>query len=501
MIRLEQNYRSTQTILKVADTLIQNNRGRKHKTLWTENDAGDAVRVVRCTDEQAEAAHVVDEMQRLHEQGLPWGGMATFYRMNSLSRVMEDELRDRGVPYQIARGTAFYDRKEIKDAVAYLRTIANPADEVNLLRVINTPSRGISAATIKTLQVQGVESDRSVDALMGDASALAALNTRAQAAVTRFADRLRGWREEAGIVDGQHAAPAGLMPPTLREFVELVVRESGLQDHYRKDKSDVDEERVANLGELVSSAQQYETRVEEELMDEETGEAVDRMPTLAEKLLGFLEQVSLVSDVDAVDTGEGQVTLMTLHAAKGLEFPMVAMIGMEDGLLPHDRANHNPDELEEERRLAFVGITRAERHLMLTHARQRTIFGQRNVTIPSRFLGELPQEALEHQDQALASEDAFVGGYGGGRQRDRATQRAGKYQVGQRVRHPQFGEGWLRDVTSQGAHSKARVQFDRSGTKTLILEYARLDVVGQAAEPEPSFEPVDEPEAYDDLPF
>ena len=536
VVRLEQNYRSTGKILAAADALIVNNRGRRHKSLWTDNPDGHPVRIVTCADERQEAGWVVDEFQRLHDSdGMAWAQMAVFYRMNSLSRVMEESLRHAGIPYQIARGTAFYDRKEIKDAIAYLRVVANPADEVNLLRVINTPARGISAASVKALQAFALAQHQPMDQVLGDPMRVTALNSRAQTSVAKFARTVEAWREAAGIVplppsppgrgaggEGgggteqptllpvDTAAEAGGIPlpdsrskggassdaaqtaltptlsqrergpeqaqPSLRAFVEDVIRESGLETFYRNDKSDPDQERLANLGELVSSAQQFEEEFEFEV--EQSGD-VDRL-NLKEKLLSFLEQIALVSDADSVDPEQGAVTLMTLHAAKGLEYPVVAMIGVEDGLLPHERSNDDPDELEEERRLAFVGITRAERRLYLCHGKYRTIFGQTTPTIRSRFLSELPPDAIEEVDPSAdpdAYEDPTYTG-GGGVQRAVADRQSRLYPPGTLVKHPQFGLGKVVTVSPMGAHTRAKIDFITAGNKTLILQYARLEVVG-----------------------
>ena len=507
VVRLEQNYRSTKHILAAADALIANNRARRHKTLWTENEAGEPIRVVTCVDERQEAQHVLEQFRKLHDDGgVPWAQMAVFYRMNSLSRVMEEALRDAGVPYVIARGTAFYDRKEIKDAVAFLRTVANPADEVNLLRVINTPARGISAASIKALQAHALAHHTPVDALLDDPTVVAGLNSRAQNSVAKFGKMLHGWRTTAGIEGSVTAAVEGdegpakqqaldlghgvddavisgdatSAKPSFRGFVEDVLRESGLHEFYANDKSDPDQERLANLGELVSSAQQFEEEYLFEFENDVEANAEARPPTLEEKLLAFLERVALVSDADAIDPEQGAVTLMTLHAAKGLEFHAVAMLGVEDGMLPHSRANDDPDELEEERRLAFVGITRAERRLFLLHARSRTVFGQTMPAIRSRFLGELPEDACEADDISL-DDDAFADRrYAGGgvAQRSAASREAGRFPPGTLVKHPQFGLGRIVTVSPTGAHTRAKIDFNTAGVKTLILQYARLEPVG-----------------------
>ena len=472
VVRLEQNYRSTKRILALADSLIRNNTRRKHKDLFTDNAEGEPVQVVTCTDERHEANWIVNHFRGLHDdEQVAWGHMAVFYRINSLSRVMEDALREAGVPYQIARGTAFYDRAEIKNAVAYLRCVVNPADEVSLLRIINTPTRGISDKTVKAMQAYCLANNVPIDTLLGDPLKLTAVNSRAQTAVAKFGKLLDTWRNAAGFGENEPTVVTDpIASTTLRGFVEDVLRQSGLEDHCRNDKSDPDHERLANLGELVSSAQQFEQDYELEI----ELDGGDHPPALAEKLLAFLERISLVSDVDAVDPEQGAVTLMTLHAAKGLEYPAVAMIGVEDGLLPHERANADANELEEERRLCFVGVTRAMRRLFLTHARYRTVFGMSNATIPSRFLNEMPDDCMEQID---ATEDDADGLADGLMQRSLAGREAALYPPGCLVRHPQFGLGRVVDIHPTGSHTRARIAFNTAGTKTLILQYARLERV------------------------
>lgn len=472
VVRLEQNYRSTPQILGAADALIRNNRGRKHKELFTTNEGGSPVRVLTCRDERQEAKEIVDRFNEHHiRDGAAWSSMAVFYRMNSLSRVMEDAFRDAGIPYQIARGTAFYERKEIKDLVAYLRTIANAADEVNLFRIINLPTRGISKKTIEAMQAYALANNVSIDRVLDEPMQLTNVTTRAQSALTKFGSIVRNWRNSAGITASSLDESALLMQPDLRTFVENVIRESGLHEHYGKDKSDPDQERLANLGEFVTFAQQFDEDYEEEY-------ARDGGIPLGEKLVALLEKVSLVSDADAVDSSSGVVTLMTLHAAKGLEYPVVAMVGVEDGLLPHERAEKETGDVEEERRLMFVGITRAMGTLYLSQARYRTVFGRTQPTIPSRFLKEIPEEYLELEDLAsdgLAGDDRLMGGSRG--------DLAEKYSPGTLLRHPKFGLGRVLDVNAVGASTRARVHFNIAGPRTLILEYAKgLQIVDATGE-------------------
>jgi DNA helicase II / ATP-dependent DNA helicase PcrA len=472
-VRLEQNYRSTKKILAVADALIKNNRARKHKALWTDNQEGEPITVITCPDEKQEAQYIVDEFKRLSlDHNIPYSSMAVFYRINSLSRVPEEAFRLAGIPYQIARGTAFYDRKEIKDAVSYLRSVANPADEVNLTRIINFPTRGISDPTVQALQAMANNSNASFFEVISSAQMRNGLPPRAAGSVQKFAAQLDQWRSASGLGPPVAGTP---LANSLRHLVESILRESGLEDHYKYDKTDPDQERFANLSELVNSAQQFE----EDFEAENDG----RESPPGEKLIAYLERISLVSDADAVQSGAGAVTLMTLHAAKGLEFPVVAIVGMEDGLLPHKRATEssNQQDIEEERRLAFVGITRAQERLYLSFAKYRQVFGQTMPTIPSRFLRELPPEHIHKvnaasQDSWMAGEDRFQGISDA---RDSARESMGEFPPGTWVKHPSFGVGRVMSITTAGAQTRAQVSFQLHGVRTLILQYARLEKINR----------------------
>ncbi len=482
VVRLEQNYRSTKRIIAGADHLIRNNRHRKHKSLWTENEAGDAIRVIASNDERSEARSIIDWFTSLRAaHNLPWSDFAIFYRTNSLSRVLEESLLQAAVPYQIARGTAFYDRQEIKNAVAYLRVIINPADEINLLRIINTPARGISNQTVKSLQAHAAARQLSFADALIEAPAVASINARAQTAVTSFDSALTTWRRMAGLdvaagMPARRSASGTPAPDTLRGFVETLLIESGLERHYRSDKKDPEQERLANLGELLSAAQQFEMEYEDNLeVDGQESAGTDM--TLAGKLTAFLERISLVSDVDAIDTEQGAVTLMTLHAAKGLEFPGVAIVGVEDGLLPHSQSQVDSIQIEEERRLCFVGITRAQRHLTLSHARSRTVFGRVQPTIPSRFLDELPDDAVDRSDGSPTTDPFLDDEYSqiGASQRHEAAALAGQWPPGAIVHHPQFGPGRVMKITAAGTQTRAQIDFEDAGVKTLVLQYAKLE--------------------------
>jgi DNA helicase-2/ATP-dependent DNA helicase PcrA len=368
VVRLERNYRSTKTVLAIASKLISYNRRRKEKALWTENAQGDKAALLMCRDEHDEAAQIATWLKRLNQQGYPWSAMAIFYRMNSLSRVMEDALRRGGVPYQIARGVEFYNRKEIKDVLAYLRVAVNPNDSVSLERIANTPTRGISDATINYLQAHGSLAGISLWESMKQADQVRHLTPRAAKSVQTFVELLESFQARA-------ATSKGVQP-----VLEEVYQRSGLELLLKK-LDPTRENEIPNVNELISSAAEYDAEHPEGM------------------LADYLAAVSLVSDADRFEGAGGAVTLMTLHAAKGLEFPVVAMIGLEDGCLPHARARESVTELEEERRLCFVGITRAQERLILSNAAVRTIRGKTEMTINSPFLNEMPMELMEVHDR------------------------------------------------------------------------------------------------------
>jgi len=475
VIPLGQNFRSTGHIVAAADLLIQNNTGRKHKPLHTELGDGEKPVVVTCRSEHHESALIVEAFRRRQaDDAIPWKDMAVLYRINALSRVVEDAFRGAQVPYVVARGTAFYDRKEVKDALAYLRLIANPNDEVALRRIVNVPVRGIGKVTIDKIELYAINRQlRFFDALR-DVEAVKGLTGRAQASVQRFVTMVDSWR--AGLET--ESGDAEVVALALAELVEQVVRESGMETLYRRSKSEDDLARLENLEELISAAAQFVPSVDESDAAVRGEDVGARRWTPAELLGAYLESVALVSDADAIDPTRGAVTLMTLHAAKGLEFEVVAMVGLEEGLLPHMRAAQSDFELEEERRLCFVGMTRAKRHLLLTRAATRAHRGLRERTIPSRFLQELPREEVTFSGQAdeYGDSDAFDDsesfdeddGSGGTRTGARS------FPPGCLVRHPEFGLGRVESVMQRPKGAIARVRFHGVGIKTLILEYAKL---------------------------
>lgn len=486
VVRLGENFRSTAPILAAADRLIRHNVRRKHKDLFTSRPGGAAVEVLHCLDEQDEARRVVDWLRARRSDGdadaapVEWKDMAVLYRTNALSRVAEDALRSASIPYVIARGTAFYQREEVKNALAYLRLAANPADSASLLRVINTPPRGLGETTVARLEALAASRGTDLFAALLDPEP-GSLPARTARAARAFAQMVEGWRS-AGA--GMPRNTRG----TLADLVERVIKESGLEAMYRArahaSASEADIERPDNLAELVSSARQYELEHAEEPdaqdRDAAAGAAPDE-PGVLRLLLGYLESVALLADADLVDPDRGAVTLMTLHAAKGLEFAAVAIIGLEEGLLPHARSRENDAALEEERRLCFVGMTRAMRSLLLTCARYRTIRGIPERTIPSQFLAQLqgPQVVVTDTAGDIGAWSRPAPVREGPSRRfepDADSSRGPGLPVGARVRHPQFGVGEVLDVTG-GANARARINFRGVGVKTLVLEYARLEVV------------------------
>jgi DNA helicase-2/ATP-dependent DNA helicase PcrA len=495
IIRLQQNYRSTKTILALASALIKNNRQRKAKDLWTENVRGEKALVFLCPNEHDEAAVVAARLKALHECGMAWNGMAIFYRVNALSRVMEDALRRLEVPYQIARGVEFYNRKEIKDVLAYLRVIHNPADEVSLQRIVNLPTRGLGDGAMKQVEALATAQRISLWDALRTAPDAGTLSARAANSARSFVTMIDAWRKTAAPptppVDPAPTESSSSVAPKLsvRDLMEDVIRRSGLEAMFLKEDPDK-EGPIPNVNELVSAAAEY---------DRENPEG---------SLVDYLTRVSLTSDADHLKESGGAVTLMTLHAAKGLEFPVVAIIGLEEGCLPHQRALADADGMEEERRLCFVGITRAEQRLLLSRAASRMIRGVTTPTLASRFLRELPPEYLELSDRTGMPGAGRRDGSGFGHDdyrpdigdidlpttRDRTDRPAparpsrpsvapeaapsGKFRIGQMVRHGRFGIGRIADITDAGSNTRVIVQFNAAGRKVLILEHANLEPVG-----------------------
>lgn len=482
-VTLGQNFRSTKPVLAVADALIRKNTQRKHKELFTASEGGDPVELFLCRDERHEAELVAHWLaDRSHDEGYAWWEMAVFYRNNALSRVVEDALRKHGIPYTIARGTSFFQREEVRHLIAYLRLIANHADEMSLLRCVNTPSRGIGGTTLSRLQSYADAHHLSLFDALRNAAELPDLSSRARNAIHDFVQMVDTWTGGGRFMGTDVAS-------SLYELTNRVIEDSGLLTMYRalaaKSHNETDEQRIGNLTEVVSSAKSFE-----EQYDPASDAASDipsildariesQSPPLLTMLRAYLESVSLVSDADTIDAESGSVTLMTLHAAKGLEYPCVAMVGLEEGTLPGHRALESASALEEERRLCFVGITRAMKRLLMTSARVRMIRGNTQVMMQSRFIGEFDANhvrALDYTGVVSSTENPQHYGSSGGEPSIEYDEAAIGIRKGSVVRHPQFGIGrvlWIEN----GSTPRARIEFRHIGEKTFALEYARLEVI------------------------
>ncbi|MCH7538386.1 MAG: DNA helicase II, partial [Proteobacteria bacterium] len=448
VIKLEQNYRSTATILNAANALIANNRSRMGKNLWTEGSVGETIKVYSAYNERDEADFVIGRLRDWIAQGNARADAAVLYRSNAQSRVLEEGLINARIPYRVYGGLRFFERAEIKDALAYLRLISNRDDDSAFERVVNKPTRGIGARTVEMMRSYTRANACSMWRAAG-AIASGDLNGRAANAVNAFMSLIeRMARETRGL--------------SLHDQVDHVIHVSTLLDFFKKDKGEKGETRVENLLELVSAAKSFEPDPAEEMapLDE------------------FLSHAALEAGEGQADAWEDCVQLMTMHSAKGLEFPLVFMCGMEDGLFPHQRSLADPDGLEEERRLCYVGITRAKQTLYISYAEQRRLHGVDNYAQPSRFIAEIPDECIEEirprvqVSRPLRSTSPM-------RRKNRSVAPGNKLGIhlGQRVRHNKFGDGVILNCEGQGAHARVEVNFETAGTKWLVLSYANLDLM------------------------
>jgi ATP-dependent DNA helicase UvrD/PcrA len=492
---LDQNYRSTQNILDAANAVIANNVSRKPKNLWTDAGRGDKVVRYWAEDEGDEATFVARQAITLHDDGQAWHDLAVLYRTNAQSRVVEEAMMRLGVPYKVVGGTRFYDRREVKDAMAYLRAVVNPADEVSVKRVLNVPKRGVGDASLAKLDAYAAT--RRIDFVQAlrraDDAGVSGPATRGIAEFVALLDTLGAMVPAEGAEVGQEAPDERTAGPG--DLLQAALERSGYLAELEAEDTVESAGRLENLAELVGSAREF-TRLDE-----------------------FLEQVSLVADTDELPDGEvdDQVVLLTLHSAKGLEFPVVFLTGAEDGVFPHSRALTEPDELEEERRLAYVGITRAKERLFVTHAWSRNLFGSTQYNPPSRFLEEVPDELVEMQGNVTGRSaygrqslrprvERGSGAIPAYRRRGRAAgaddrrradfhrervveaaivagQRPGPalpdahdlgLRIGDDVEHPAFGEGVILDLRGRGDTAEATVHFAGVGTKHLALAFAPL---------------------------
>ena len=439
VLRLEQNYRSTQNILDAAWGVVHNNRARKAKKLWTENDLGELVTCYEAMDENDEAGYVGTQIEDWHVEGVDYKDFAVFYRTNAQSRIFEEAFRAANIPYQIVGGVGFYDRMEIKDLLAYLRVVCNPSDSMSVRRIINVPSRGIGATTLDRLINFAVQEGIPLFEAIQRVDEITTINRGIQAKVKRFTK----------IFDDFDAS---MLPA---DALDYVLKVTGYLKNLEAQKTIEAQNRVENIEELINAVIEYEQNASE--------------PTLSD----YLENVALTTDIDAMETDTTDlVTLMTLHSAKGLEFPFVFIVGMEEGYLPHQRSLDTQAELEEERRLCYVGITRAMEQLYLSHASSRRTFRETEYRIQSRFISEIPEHLIKHVDryrspfrqsgrlyEVVSGEDTM------------------DYYVDQIVLHPKFGRGKITKVSGAGQDVYVTVRFSRAGTKQLAVSVTPLQTV------------------------
>ena len=443
LFRLEQNYRSTGNILAAANALIANNNGRLGKNLWTAGETGEPVKLYAAFNERDEADFVINRIREWTHKGGRRSDCAILYRSNAQSRTFEEALITARIPYRVYGGLRFFERAEIKDALAYLRLIFSRADDASFERVVNLPARGIGAKTLDTIRNYA----RANTCTMWEAAGACIQELGA-----RTGQSLHAFMLLIEQLDKQTRA----LP--LHEQVDHIITASGLVAHYQQERGDRGEARVENLNELVSAARGYEPDAESESLP----------------LASFLAHAVLESGEDQADAWEDSVQMMTLHSAKGLEFPVVFLCGMEDGLFPHTRSITDIDGLEEERRLCYVGTTRAMKQLFLTYAEQRRLHGVDSYGTPSRFIREIPAELLEEvRPRIQVSRPVYM-------PRRSAVEEEpapGGIRLGARVRHGKFGEGVILNLQGQGSHAQVQVNFERQGTKWLMLAYANLEPV------------------------
>jgi DNA helicase-2/ATP-dependent DNA helicase PcrA len=474
LLRLEQNYRSTATILNAANALITHNPTRLGKNLWTQGATGEPIRRYAAFNEVDEARFVVERVRHhIEEQGGRRGDCAILYRTTAQSRLFEEALMQADILFRVYGGLRFFERAEIRDALAYLRLLVNREDDAAFERVVNTPPRGIGDRTLEILreQARGARSSlwEAARTLVGAGD----LPARAAGALRGFLDLIRAQQFPEDAVD-------------LADLTATVITASGLADHYLKSKDGKGEDRVENLEQLVETTRRFRQDLAAWGADVGPADASGpdavpdySEPTPADLLAAFLAHAALEAGDAQADPSEDAVQLMTLHSAKGLEFPLVFLAGVEEGLFPHSMSAEDPDRLEEERRLCYVGITRAKQLLYLTHAESRRLHGSENYPLPSRFLREIPPELMEEVRGRGVSR---MGGSVGTSQRHSAAAAprqsgaaAGGFHLGQRVLHPKFGEGVILNSEGQGAAARIQINFTGVGTKWLVLAYARLD--------------------------
>ncbi len=449
-IKLEQNYRSTKIILDAANAVIENNEGRPKKNLWTDKTEGAKIQHFTAQSEHEEAAFIGDTIAKKHDiHGVPYGDMAILYRTNAQSRVLEEALIKRALPYTMVGGTKFYDRKEIKDVLAYLRVLYNPFDDLSLLRIINVPKRSIGATTVAKLQ----------DYARANGTSLFMTLTQLHL-VDTIKGKTKEKLEEFGILI--FTLVAEMEDKTVLDILESILDRTGYLAQLEESTDPQDQARAENIGELLSVAKDFQDT-------NPTGTVED-----------FLEQVALVNDVDSFEQEESKVTLMTLHAAKGLEFPIVFLGGLEEGLFPHSRTLMNPEEIEEERRLAYVGITRAEKELYISNATTRTVFGRTSSYLPSRFIDEIPEELVDglrakrkvpddikrHVPQHMSVTSRPV------TKPIVRNEVIADWNIGDTAIHSKWGNGKVINVAGEGAGMKLTIEFPTQGVRVVMAKFA-----------------------------
>ena len=449
-IKLEQNYRSTKIILDAANAVIENNEGRPKKNLWTDKTEGAKIQHFIAQSEHEEAAFIGDTIAKKHDiHGVPYGDMAILYRTNAQSRVLEEALIKRALPYTMVGGTKFYDRKEIKDVLAYLRVLYNPFDDLSLLRIINVPKRSIGATTVAKLQ----------DYARANGTSLFMTLTQLHL-VDTIKGKTKEKLEEFGILI--FTLVAEMEDRTVLDILESILDRTGYLAQLEESTDPQDQARAENIGELLSVAKDFQDT-------NPTGTVED-----------FLEQVALVNDVDSFEQEESKVTLMTLHAAKGLEFPIVFLGGLEEGLFPHSRTLMNPEEIEEERRLAYVGITRAEKELYISNATTRTVFGRTSSYLPSRFIDEIPEELVDGLRAKRKVPDDIKRHVP---QHMSVTSRPvtkpivrnevnADWKIGDTAIHSKWGNGKVINVAGEGAGMKLTIEFPTQGVRVVMAKFA-----------------------------
>lgn len=455
VIKLEQNYRSTGNILKAANAVIENNEGRLGKNLWTADGEGEPIHLYAAYNETEEASYVASRIQQWVSHGNSHKDIAILYRSNAQSRVFESSLNENGIAYRVYGGQRFFDRAEIKDALAYLRLTANRQDDPSFERVINQPTRGIGDKTVGVIR----EHARNTGICLWQA----ALELLYNSAFTARAASAIG-----GFVELINSMASDISDLPLEEQVEHVIEHSKLKDHYlKKDKGDAGQARIENLNELISAAQGFTYKPDDEHAD-------------MDFLTAFLSHASLEAGEGQGQASDDCVQLMTLHSAKGLEFPLVFLVGLEEGLFPHQMSKEEPGRMEEERRLCYVGITRAEKQLVILYAEQRRLYGNTLYGEPSRFIDEIPESLIEEIRPKVKtySNNNWQAGY----ERETKPKLATRtnetgLSIGQRVSHAKFGEGLITDVEGAGQHARVQVNFDSEGSKWLVLSYANLSIL------------------------